>query len=168
MTTPTDAGGVDTADVAQVAEEASEHTLDTQYSNAADWVHRWLLTHYRRPNVGIRWCQYWFEHAEAASRLEALWQAWEAARANEEDVAAVSDWWLNHCDRHMAVLLSEQGPFQHCNYRTGEHMLQEPLLVAEPGAGMYRGWDHPEERAAYDHTDGVGDLSSAGPEDDNE
>lgn len=167
MTTPMGADGFDTADMAEAAEHASDRAAATQYPNAAAWVHRWLLTHYRRPNVGIRWCQYWFEHAEAASRLEALWQAWEATRADEEDFAAVSDWWLNHCDRHMDVLLDESGPFQHCNYRTGEHWLQEPLVVADPPEGMYRDWDHPEERAAYDRADD-NELTSTGPEGDDE
>lgn len=138
---------LETADVAADAEAADNGTIPPAYPNAAAWVEGWLLEHYRRDTPGFRWCRYWWDHAEAASRLEALWQAWEAARANEDDVAAISAWWLQHCDPTMTLLSSPAGPFLHCDPATGEHHQPNKLPVAEPPEGMYRDWDHPEERA---------------------
>lgn len=143
-----DAGVLDPAEVAGQAEAADRAAVTTAYPNAAAWVEGWLLEHYRRDIPGFYWCRYWWRHAEAASRLEALWQAWEAARADDEDVAAISTWWLQHCDPQMAVLASRSGPFLHCDPATDEHRLPSRLPVASPPEGMYRSWDHPEE-AAY-------------------
>ena len=50
------------------------------YGNVADWLHDYLLPNYRRRQLHARWCRRWWEHAEAISRLEAIWQAWEATR----------------------------------------------------------------------------------------
>jgi hypothetical protein len=50
------------------------------YPNVADWLHHYLLPNYRRRLLHTRWCRRWWEHAEAISRLEAIWQAWEAMR----------------------------------------------------------------------------------------
>lgn len=134
----------ETEDIAAAAEQAADAVPSTRYPNAADWVEGWLLEHYRRDTPGFRWCCYWWDHAEAASRLEALWQAWEAARATN-DVSAMSHWWLNHCDPHMAILSSSTGPFLHCDPATGEHHQPNKLPVVAPPEGMYRDWSHPEE-----------------------
>src|SRR5688500_16673945 len=53
------------------------------YPNVAEFVSGKLATSYRRQlNVqgGVTWCPQWWKHAEAISRLEALWRAWEFLR----------------------------------------------------------------------------------------
>jgi hypothetical protein len=117
----------------------------TRYANAAEWVEHYLLPHFARNPMTIKWCAYWWEHAEAASRLEALWQAWEAARVST-DGDAVSNWWLQHADPHMTALFSDQGTFNRCDYQTGTHRVFDTLPVAPPPEGMYRSRDHPEEQ----------------------
>jgi hypothetical protein len=54
------------------------------YPNVAVFVSDKLATTYRRQlNVGggVTWCPQWWKHAEAISRLEALWRAWECVVA---------------------------------------------------------------------------------------
>ena len=56
------------------------------------------------------WCGQFQERAEAVERLRALWEAWEAARA--EGGNAMSYWWTVHVDAHWAALTdSATGPF---------------------------------------------------------
>jgi hypothetical protein len=63
--------------------EAAEEDSDAPelfYPNVAEFVSGKLATSYRRQlNVqgGVTWCPQWWKHAEAISRLEALWRAWE-------------------------------------------------------------------------------------------
>ncbi len=74
----------------------------------------------------LTWCQEWYRHTEAVMRLTAMWREWE--RAVEED--AMSNWWLDHCDPHMAVLMSrDNGPFMACTER--EHRPLGPLPLAQ-------------------------------------
>lgn len=131
------------ADLADEA-EAREQPRGPLYPNAAAWVEGFLTLHYARRNPGFRWCAYWWQHVEAASRLEALWQAWEQARLSD-DFSAISHWWLEHCDPQMAMLTAATGPFAQCDAIQERHALPERLAVVSPPEGMYRGWDHPEE-----------------------
>ncbi|MBC7760879.1 MAG: DUF4913 domain-containing protein [Candidatus Saccharibacteria bacterium] len=53
-----------------------------------------------RPGRGdYRWQDAWWKSEEAISRIESLWRTWERARLDPS--SGISDWWLNHCDRHM-------------------------------------------------------------------
>ena len=54
----------------------------TAFLDAVEWFEGWLAPVVRRPlKAGTYWCGQWQEDAEAVERLRALWQAWEAARA---------------------------------------------------------------------------------------
>lgn len=65
------------------------------------------------------WCPEWWLHPEVVARLWALYLAWINVDASES-VAALSDWWLNHWDRHRAVLFDGQtGPFRECDNTRG-------------------------------------------------
>jgi Domain of unknown function (DUF4913) len=81
-------------------------------------VEMWVTEHLspiiqRRLGGRLTWCPRWWAHAEAISRLIALWRAWEKARL--EGPVAMSDWWLNHLDPHLRILLSAtEGPFADC------------------------------------------------------
>ena len=90
------------------------------FLDAVDWFEGWLAPVVCRPlKAGTYWCPRWREHPEALERLRALWEAWEAARA--EGGNAMSYWWTVHLDAHWGVLTgSPTGPFAACAKR-GQH-----------------------------------------------
>ncbi|TFC47680.1 DUF4913 domain-containing protein [Cryobacterium sp. TMT2-17-1] len=71
--------------------------------------------------VGTRptpWCTQWWLHPEIVARFKALWQASMQADASvmDGDADAVSFWWINHWDRHAAVIFDKgNGPFRDCD-----------------------------------------------------
>ncbi|WP_346926001.1 DUF4913 domain-containing protein, partial [uncultured Arthrobacter sp.] len=80
----------DTAVPTEPAEEESD-APELFYPNVAAFVSEKLATSYRRQlNVqgGVTWCPQWWKHAEAISRLEALWRAWEFLRPYVEHADA--------------------------------------------------------------------------------
>jgi Domain of unknown function (DUF4913) len=96
------------------------------YSDLESWVHEILAQVVRRRLGGhLTWCQEWYRHAEAIMRLMAMWEEWERAVAE----GTMSHWWLDHCDPHMAVLMSrDNGPFMACTEK--EHRQLGPLPLA--------------------------------------
>src|SRR5664280_1942708 len=51
------------------------------YPSVEAWVVGQFAPTYARPlSPAVRWCARWWDHAEAISRLEALWRVWEVAR----------------------------------------------------------------------------------------
>lgn len=60
----------------------------------------------------MRWCPQWWAHAEALSRLEALWRTWEAARL--DPLQGIAVWYRDFCDPRLRVLFSPAGPFAQC------------------------------------------------------
>ncbi|QHC65093.1 DUF4913 domain-containing protein (plasmid) [Rathayibacter festucae] len=136
-------GGVDdeaapasAADEATSAPESEEPT--THFGSADEFVRKQLIGTYRRrvmaqgSGAGLRWKAAWWESKEAQQRIEALWRAWEAARADPK--AGMSAWWINHCDPHMSVLLSADGPFADS---TDENRIGEPLPYTAPVEGTF-------------------------------
>ena len=96
------------------------------YSDLESWVHEILAQVVRRRLGGhLTWCPEWYRHAEAIMRLMAMWEEWERA----VDEGTMSNWWLDHCDPHMAVLMSrDDGPFMACTEK--EHRALGPLPLA--------------------------------------
>ena len=90
------------------------------FLDAVEWFEGWLAPIVRRPlKAGTYWCGQWQEHAEVVERVTALWEAWEAARA--EGGNAMSYWWTVHFDAHWTALAdSATGPFSACA-RRGQH-----------------------------------------------
>ena len=108
------------------------------YSNVAEFVSDNLATTYRRKftaGAGATWCPQWWMHAEATSRLEALWRAWEFLRLDE--TTGMSVWWRDHADHHMTVLLAVDGPFEGCSPDTGHRAGLGPLPCEDPPAGWF-------------------------------
>ena len=69
---------------------------------------------YRRPLGGeYRWCAQWWRHAEAITRLTALWQSWEAMRL--QPGTGMISWLRDHLDHQLPVLLGRGGPFAACS-----------------------------------------------------
>lgn len=84
------------------------------YGSVDEFVRKHLRYHYRRTvgkpgRADYRWRADWWRNEEASARLDAMWDAWEAART--QPAGAMSQWWIEHCDRHMQVLMSTTGPF---------------------------------------------------------
>jgi hypothetical protein len=78
----------------------------------------------RRLSNTRRWCSHWAQHPEAVGRLTTLWRSWEQSQA-AGDPLALSAWYLDHLDRHLAVLLSADGPFAGCSPQ--RHNARPPL-----------------------------------------
>lgn len=82
----------------------------------------WLTSHLATVEVvGTKptpWCTQWWLHPEVVARFKALWQASMQADASvmDGDAGAVSSWWINHWDRHAAVIFDKgNGPFRDCD-----------------------------------------------------
>jgi hypothetical protein len=117
-------------------DEESAETIQPVFDNVEEWVTERFLPMYPRPLGGeFRWCAKWWLHAEAISRLTALWRAWETLRL--EPALGIADWY-QHLDHHMPILLGPRGPFYQCNEERHIEPHQANVDPAPPGY-----WDEP-------------------------
>jgi Domain of unknown function (DUF4913) len=85
---------------------------------------------------GRTWCARWWDHPEAAVRLDALRLAWYELTAPDQaggdPGAGYSAWWINHVDPHLITLLDgDTGPMSGC--RPDRHSASPvPVLRTEP------------------------------------
>jgi hypothetical protein len=114
---------------------SAEDAPDPVYGAVQDWVSGQFLPMFRRPLGGeYRWCAQWWQHAEAITRLTALWHAWEVMRL--EPGTGIAAWLRDHLDHQLPVLLSRSGPFAQCS--EDEHI--DPRQArADPAPGGW--WD---------------------------
>jgi hypothetical protein len=108
------------------------------YPNVVAFVEEYLAQLYQRQvtdTTDAVWCPEWWQHTEAVARLDALWRAWEYFRQNTS--TGISDWFLDHADRHMKRLLAPNGPFKYCSPRHGHRTLLTPLPLRTPPPGMF-------------------------------
>lgn len=113
-----------------VAEAPSRGTDVTQpmYDTLDSWVAEYFAPTFSRSVGGeIRWCAAWTEHAEAVTRLEALWRSWETLRL--DPATGMATWLTSHLDPQLAVLLSRSGTFGQCS--PDRHSAGEPLSLPE-------------------------------------
>jgi hypothetical protein len=95
-------------------DEGREPQPQPVYDSVEAWVTGQFLPMYRRPLGGeYRWCRQWWQHAEAITRLTALWHSWEALRLEPGTDMAV--WLREHLDHQLSVLLGRSGPFAQCS-----------------------------------------------------
>ncbi len=127
------ASGPDPADEPSTVGAADGRTAPV-YAGLESWVHEILGQVVRRRLGGhLTWCPEWYRHAEAIMRLMAMWEEWERAVAE----GMMSHWWLDHCDPHMAVLMSrDNGPFMACTEK--EHRTLGPLPLAPRNPDLWR------------------------------
>lgn len=105
------------------------------YPDVEEWVHQHFLPMYRRPIGGeFRWCRQWWRHAEAITRLTALWQSWEAMRL--QPGTGMANWLRDHLDHQLPLLLGRSGPFAQCS--PDEHVEPRIAPADEPPP---RWWD---------------------------
>jgi Domain of unknown function (DUF4913) len=120
------------------AERNDEQPPQLFYASLDEFVREQLAPMYRRALDGTQrtWCPEWWRHAEAISRLEALWRAWEHLR--HDPATGISIWFRDHADHHMTILLDSDGPFKRCSADKGHSERQlDPLPVVEPPPGLF-------------------------------
>jgi hypothetical protein len=99
------------------------------YETLEAWVTEHFAPMYARPLGGeYRWCPRWQEHAEAISRLEALWRSWETLRLDPK--TGMAAWYRDYLDHQLPILLSNRGPFSRCSQDRHERMPALPVTSA--------------------------------------
>ncbi len=119
-----------------------EEQPQTVFGSAAEFLDAVLIPLYHRKvskQGQARWSSEWWRSAEAITRIDAMWRAWEYLR--NDPATGMSVWLKDHADYHMGVLLSTSGPFATSH---DENAAGEPLPVASPPAAMFP--DHREEQ----------------------
>lgn len=109
-----------------------------EFPSLPAWVREWLMPNWRhRLRINeTHWCALWWDHPEAITRLEAVWEAYEVMRLF--DAPSLSVWIKDHLDAHMTALTAPTGPFIRCNAEQGIHE-QLPLWpVKEPPARFFK------------------------------
>jgi len=128
----------DVADDDTTAPEAEQELgADPQFETVQQFVTGWVMPFYVRDTANAVWCRQWWAHPEVALRLEALWEAYEGARASK-DGGAFAAWWRLEADHHLPLLYSPaEGPFRECDARAGTHTPQTPQPVDPAPRGTY-------------------------------
>lgn len=123
--------------------EDAEPPAEPAFTRLEDFVEQYLCEVVNRkidpqPGHGLAWDPRWWRHQEVVCRLTALWGAFEDARVAADDPAAMSNWWLRHCDPHLRILLDgETGPMSHTN-PSGTWLGHGGLAVEAPPEGWTR------------------------------
>lgn len=107
-------------------DQATYSPAATLYPDVYAWVAEFLAQLYARPvteqDTAFRWCPRWWEHAEAMTRLDALWRAWETLRRDPGTGPAT---WFGYADSCMTALTAPAGTFSRCSPTT--HKVPPPL-----------------------------------------
>lgn len=93
-----------------------------------NWVHRYV-------SKSVRWCDHWWEHAEAITRLEAIWEAFEVMRL--QPAPSFSTWLRDHFDVHMRTLTDPDGAFHECDWKEVVHRTPDPWSTTAVPEGMF-------------------------------
>jgi uncharacterized protein DUF4913 len=137
-------------DAAEQARSTAEHAVGTANGTAGvktgqgvdmrtlvPWVENNITTLISRKvpttDGAPKWCQCWWDHAEAIARLEAARQAW-IALSGVGGTGLVT--YFDYLDRVvLAPLTSETGPFARCGPR--HHTVERPLGHTPPPPEVY-------------------------------
>ncbi|WP_406071243.1 DUF4913 domain-containing protein [Micromonospora sp. NBC_01638] len=114
------------------------------YSTVEQWVTTYLLPTFPRPvgEVGMtrwHWCEQWWRHDEAVTRLTALWYGWEQARLQMTGMLP----WLRELDHQLPILYGDDGPFRDCAVGgdLGEHRHRSlPEMPTQPAPESWWSW----------------------------
>jgi hypothetical protein len=134
----TAAAGAAITEQLDAEDEPQDPAPELYYGSVDEWVREWLRWTYRRHCDGRNryWSAEWWRSGEATSRLESLWRAWEELRLDE--ATGMSVWWRDHCDHHMPILMSDQGPFARVATKPeNQNEKGDPLPYAPPPRGMF-------------------------------
>ncbi|MGW5010513.1 DUF4913 domain-containing protein [Micromonospora chalcea] len=114
------------------------------YSTVEEWVTKYLLPTFPRPvgEVGMtrwHWCERWWRHDEAVTRLTALWYGWEQARLQMTGMLP----WLRELDHQLPILYGDDGPFRNCSTTRdlgAARHYSPPEMPAEPAPADWWSW----------------------------
>jgi uncharacterized protein DUF4913 len=134
MTSPGPGERNESADDIRFDEESVGRPAELYYPNVAEFVTSRLVHFYALPpEAGLVWCPSWFRHAQALSRLDAVWRAWEHLRL--DPALGISNWWTNYADPNMRALMDPvSGPFARC---VNGHQDNEPLPTDQVPDGLF-------------------------------
>lgn len=134
-----DLAEVDNAVMAALSAAMRPETPQLYYRSLPEFVTEFISEQYRRPvggkSMGLRWKARWWESAEAITRLDALWRAFELLRL--DGGTGMSTWLRDHLDYHMGVLMSDTGPFADSREPADG---TAPLPVEPPPPGQFPTW----------------------------
>ena len=117
------------------ADGAGEESFEPRYPSLEEWVTDYFAPMFARPlSPAVRWCAQWWDHAEAISRLEALWRTWEVARLDE--LRGLATWYRDYLDAQLPVLLGAGGPFAQCT--PDRHSPIKPLHTVPAPDGYWQ------------------------------
>ncbi|MFC4017521.1 DUF4913 domain-containing protein [Micromonospora sp. GCM10011542] len=114
------------------------------YSTVEEWLGMYLLPTFPRAvgEVGMtrwHWCEQWWRHDEAVTRLTALWYGWEQARLQMTGMLP----WLRELDHQLPILYGDDGPFRNCaasgDLGVARHC-SSPEVAAEPAPENWWSW----------------------------
>ncbi|RBM18111.1 DUF4913 domain-containing protein [Prauserella sp. PE36] len=123
-----------------------------RFATLTAWMTEWFLpTWQHRLDPSQIWCEQWWQHAEAISRLETMWRSWEALRL--DGPLGMATWWRDIADYLMHQLLDQHGPFAACR---GAHNQRGADELQLPAQQPPRGWfDLDDQDDADEDTDGL-------------
>ena len=106
------------------------------YGSLEEWVvSMFAPTFCRRSTPAFRWCPQWWRHAEAISRLEALWRSWEQLRL--DPLMGMASWYRDHLDHQLPILTAADGPFAGCDSTRHFHPERDRLPHDPPPADWW-------------------------------
>lgn len=90
------------------------------YESVETWVVGWL-----RPRSADfpRWCEQWWDHPEALTRIRGLWLAWESHTRD----GSLSKFLMYDFDHHITKLTAASGPFGECG--KDQHSTTAPRIT---------------------------------------
>lgn len=106
-----------------------------RFATVEIFVDRFVLPNWVHKFQRVGWCDKWWEHAEAITRFEAMWEAFEVMRL--DPAPSFSTWLRDHFDVHMRTLTDPDGVFYNCDVKKGFHQPSEPWPHAAAPAGMF-------------------------------
>lgn len=119
----------ESAEDIRLDEESVGRPAELFYPNVGEFVTDRLVHFIPRPTPGsgLVWCPSWFRHAQALSRLDSVWRAWENLRF--DPALGMANWWNHYLDPTMRALMDPvAGPFARCVDGHRDH----ELLPVEP------------------------------------
>ena len=126
----------DAAARAAAGEKPSDPVVP-EFASLDAFVEDYVLPNWRHRQTSTAWCATWWKHAEAISRLEALWEGFEVLR--REPPPALATWWRDHLDPHMRALTDESGTFAGCRATKHEqvHQQQDVWITERAPNGLF-------------------------------
>lgn len=122
------------ADPPPDGDDGDDGPIEPSHRSLEEWVTGYFTPTYSRPtSPTLRWCVQWWDHAEAISRLEALWRSFEVARL--DGLRGMAMWYRDFLDSQLAVLTATTGPFAQCT--PDRHAPTSPLPTAPAPAGYW-------------------------------